>query len=121
MLADKFYSTISYATTDNGANASLRHNRQSPIFSGHFPETPVVPGVCSVQMIQELVEKATAKRLMLISADSLKFLGLINPDETPEIDIDVTFKCEEQGEFAATATIASKGTILLKFKGRFKC
>ena len=121
MLADKFYYTLSYTTADNGAKATLKLNRQSPIFSGHFPETPVVPGVCSVQMIQELIEKATAKRLMLISADSLKFLGLINPDETPEIDIEVSFKGEEQGEFTATATITSKGTVLLKFKGRFKC
>jgi len=121
MLADNFYHTMSCTQEGNGAKATLKLNRQSPIFSGHFPEMPIVPGVCSVQMIQELVEKVMKKRLMLISADNLKFLGVINPDETPEIDIDVTFTCDDHGEIAATATIASKGTILLKFKGKFKC
>jgi len=121
MLADNFYETVSYTSEVGGAKATLRLNRQSPIFNGHFPGTPIVPGVCSIQMIQELLEKATSKKFMLTGADNIKFLGIINPDEIPEIDVELTFKQEDQGAIAVSATIAGNGNVLLKFKGRFKC
>ncbi len=121
MLEGSFYSVISYTPTENGAKTSVKLNRESPIFKGHFPETPIVPGVCSVQMVHELVEKVTSKKLKLVEADNIKFLGIINPDETPEIDIDLTYHCNEQELFTTSATIGSNGTIFLKFKGQFKC
>ena len=32
-------------------------NPQHPIYNGHFPQQPVVPGVCMLQMIKECIEK----------------------------------------------------------------
>ena len=121
MLADNFYHIISYIQEENRLKATLRLNKESPVFEGHFPGNPIVPGVCSIQIITELTEKATSEKLMLSSADNLKFLGVINPDETPEIDIELAFKVTEKGKIDVTATIEKEDAIFLKFKGRFAC
>jgi 3-hydroxyacyl-[acyl-carrier-protein] dehydratase len=121
MLENNFYTTISFAAENNGAKSRVKLNRQHPVFIGHFPEVPVVPGVCSVQMIQELAEKAVSAKLMLSNGDNIKFLGVINPDENPELDIELTYKTDDKGEIAASASISGNGTVFLKFKGQFKC
>ena len=121
MLEGPFYSVISYTPAENGAKTRVKLNRESAVFQGHFPETPIVPGVCSIQMVHELIEKATSGKLKLVEADNIKFLGIINPDETPEIDIEITFSYDEQKLITTIATIGSNGAIFLKFKGKFKC
>lgn len=121
MLEGIFYSTISYSHIGNDVKASLKLNRESSVFAGHFPDMPVVPGVCSIQMIQELIEKAISKKIMLINADNIKFLGIINPEITPEIDIEITYRFDDQGNIITSAVIVSNETIFLKFKGIFKC
>lgn len=121
MLADNFYHIISYIQEENRLKATLKLNRKSPVFEGHFPGMPIVPGVCSIQMIHELAEKATSKKLMFTSADNLKFLGVINPEETPEIEVELTFNTVEKGKINVTATIVSGDNIFLKFKGQFRC
>lgn len=121
MLEGTFYSIISFSQMGTDVKASLRLNKENSIFSGHFPNTPVVPGVCSVQMIKELVEKALLEKIMLINADNIKFLGIINPELTPEIDVELTYKYDEQQNIITSATIASKENTFLKFKGVFKC
>lgn len=121
MLENNFYSIISFIAENNGVKAKLKLNRHHPIFTGHFPEVPVVPGVCSIQMIQELTEKAISEKLMLTRGDNIKFLGVINPDENPELDIELTYNTDNKGEIAASANISGNGTVFLKFKGQFKC
>lgn len=121
MLEEKFYSITSCLLEENMAKASIKLNRQNAIFNGHFPEIPIVPGVCSVQMIHELLEKAISKKLMLTEADNIKFLGMMNPDETQDVEIEITYKYNDQGNILTSATITGKGVIFIKFKGLFKC
>ena len=49
----------------------------------HFPDNPVTPGVCLLQMATEMLEQKYAKRLLLCKAKSIKFKKIIGPDEEP--------------------------------------
>ena len=61
-------------------------NPQHAIYNGHFPQQPVVPGVCMLQMIKECIEKIQQAPLQYKQIASCKFLSVINPNETPECD-----------------------------------
>ena len=38
-------------------------NQQHAIYSGHFPDQPIVPGVCQIQIVKELLEDLMGKKL----------------------------------------------------------
>ncbi|MFT4024998.1 MAG: 3-hydroxyacyl-ACP dehydratase, partial [Flavihumibacter sp.] len=57
--------------------AQLHWNADHAIFGGHFPGQPVVPGVCMIQMVQEVMETALGRRMQLVSSGSIKFLQFI--------------------------------------------
>jgi 3-hydroxyacyl-[acyl-carrier-protein] dehydratase len=91
-----------------------------PIYQGHFPGNPVVPGVCQVQMVKELVEKAVQHSVKLAESDNIKFLAMINPLEHPQLDFNIITKHAGVHRFSVTASIGSGELVFLKFKGIFE-
>lgn len=57
----------------------------SMIYRAHFPEKPITPGVCIIQIAGELLEQLTGRNLSLVEVVNAKFLAVINPLETPEV------------------------------------
>jgi 3-hydroxyacyl-[acyl-carrier-protein] dehydratase len=91
-----------------------------PIYQGHFPGNPVVPGVCQVQMVKELVEKAVRVPVKLTESDNIKFLSMINPLVNPQLDFNIVVKPAGVQQFSVTASIGSGELVFLKFKGKFE-
>lgn len=87
MLIQDFYQIIDLTQLENEHSARIELNENHPIFDGHFPENPVMPGVCMFQIIQELTEKVVQKKLSLQQVSHVKFMVLINP----KIDNQLTF------------------------------
>lgn len=50
-----------------------------PIYKAHFPNNPVVPGVCLVQIATELLQEITTLPLVLISATKIKYKNMVKP------------------------------------------
>lgn len=65
--------------------------KSHPIFKGHFPQQPVVPGVCMIQIIKELLENHLGKSLFFTSAGTIKFLTVINPDVNNELQAEISY------------------------------
>ena len=63
MLLGNFFTIINKEITDNSATLLISINAAHPIFEGHFPGQPVVPGVCMIQMIKEMMESIEGKPL----------------------------------------------------------
>ncbi|HEV8512352.1 MAG TPA: hydroxymyristoyl-ACP dehydratase [Cyclobacteriaceae bacterium] len=68
---------------------SLVIDKSHTIFKGHFPDMPVVPGVCMAQMIKEIVQLQFGKSFFISSASNMKFLSVLNPEENSEINADI--------------------------------
>ncbi len=60
--------------------AILRINWNHPIFEGHFPGRPMVPGACLLQLVKELMSMAINSEVRLIRAYQVKFISMISPD-----------------------------------------
>lgn len=120
-LLDTFYTEISstFSSADQGEfKSQIRLNPEHPVYKGHFAQVPVAPGVCLIQMIREILEQKFQKALVLRSGDNIKFLAMINPKETPQLEI--TFAVKTNSDLLeVSATFISGGTTYLKFKGKF--
>jgi 3-hydroxyacyl-[acyl-carrier-protein] dehydratase len=125
MLFDDFFEIVSITCNFVGESEQklqsvilLRPNH--PIFAGHFPGNPVVPGVCQVQMIKELVEKALNHPLRLYESDNIKFLSMIDPRGTTQLEVEINIKKIAENQYSANALIKFESTVCLKFKGKFE-
>jgi len=115
-----FYTLESYEKTENGsfiANISL--NKDHDIFKGHFPGNPVTPGVCMMQIVKELTEEFTDRKLFLKSASNVKFMAIINPFETPDLKLQLDI-AESEEEIKVKNTTSFGETIALKMSVSYK-
>jgi 3-hydroxyacyl-[acyl-carrier-protein] dehydratase len=120
MLAGNFYTILETQQTAQSFAAVLALNAAHPIFEGHFPGQPVVPGVCMMQTIQELLEKGLQRKLLLQKAANMKFLAMINPVVQPQVNTELQYTLQDDGTVRATAVIKSETTVFMKFQGTFK-
>ena len=120
MLQGNFYTVVNNNQSTAGAvSALLELNPEHHIFEGHFPQVPVVPGVCMMQMVKELVEDFVGKKLRLSKADHLKFLTIINPRQNKLLQADVSILPNTHDGFQVTAAFFHEETVFFKFKGGF--
>ena len=57
MLLDNFYTILSSESSDSTIwTIQIKLNPEHPVYQGHFPGHPVVPGVCLLQLIKECEE-----------------------------------------------------------------
>lgn len=69
--------------------SKIKLNPAHKIFSGHFPNNPITPGVVQIQMVKEILEKFYNKELHLLKMPRCKFLKIVNPNETPILSIHI--------------------------------
>ncbi len=118
-LLNDFYITLESQKTEDGISVWVKINKDHSIFKGHFPNHPVTPGVCTIQIIKELSEKHFGKEFMLKTARNVKFMAIINPEENDEARFDLSFEMVENGEISVKATVMMNENPALKFGGNF--
>lgn len=59
--------------------------RDSRIYKAHFPEQPITPGVCIIQIATELLTEIHGVNFELSKVSNAKFLAVINPDYSKEV------------------------------------
>lgn len=118
MLLNNFFTISSIETADQDIKAGLVINAGHKIFEGHFPGQPVVPGVCMMQMVKEIIEQVTARQTQLVKAQEMKFLAIINPQQNNSIQASLKYTVQENN-IAVTANLFKDELIHFKFKGQF--
>jgi 3-hydroxyacyl-[acyl-carrier-protein] dehydratase len=116
-MKDNFYTTSALEKGEGNLTCTIHYNASHKIFEGHFPGNPIVPGVCTMAIVKELLEEATSQKLLLTAAPNVKFLGLINPSMSPELNL--TWKTEE-GKTQTTASLKEGPTTLFKMFGTYR-
>lgn len=119
ILLNDFYYIRSFDADDKTINAELEFNTEHDIFKGHFPAVPVVPGVCMMQIIQEMVEKLTMSAKRISNVQQMKFLTLINPAITPGVHLSLSFTTTPGEVLQVTASLLNDTVTYFKFRGEF--
>jgi 3-hydroxyacyl-[acyl-carrier-protein] dehydratase len=112
--------SIKKITHDEGSiKAILGINADSEILKGHFPGHPVVPGACMLQITKEVLQSVLQTALRLKKADQLKFITMIDPANTRRIELDITYKYQDDGGVIASAKLSNPETIYFKLQADF--
>lgn len=119
MLLEGLYTIRSFEQQDSEITAMIELHPDHDIFKGHFPGNPVMPGVCMLQIIKELTERATQKQLFLSVSSNIKFMALINPEVHPLLKLSMTM-VEEEGLVKIKNTSSFDDTVALKLSATFK-
>jgi 3-hydroxyacyl-[acyl-carrier-protein] dehydratase len=118
ILKNDFYKVKEKTTAENKVNAVIELNASHKIFEGHFPQQPIVPGVCQMQILKEFLEEATGKKLQAGHGDNIKFTGMIIPQQNPLVNIEITYG-DKDGMLTVDAKFFSGETTFTKYKGKF--
>jgi 3-hydroxyacyl-[acyl-carrier-protein] dehydratase len=103
-------------------NASVMIMRDHPVFEGHFPGNPILPGVCTLQIAGELLSKYLDKKLLLVKSDNIKFMSLVIPDENTILSFEFSLgNKKEENIFPVKCSVTSNGVDVLKMKGSYLC
>jgi 3-hydroxyacyl-[acyl-carrier-protein] dehydratase len=123
LLSDNFFRIIVINHDEcnpDQLSVKLELNKNHGIYAGHFPENPVVPGVCLIQIIKECLSQHFCKDLILVKSEEVKFLNIVNPEENPNLELEIKIKHPGDELVHATVLITSDDKTFMKFRGSFK-
>jgi 3-hydroxyacyl-[acyl-carrier-protein] dehydratase len=106
---------------ENEYSILFRCNAAHAVFKGHFPNNPVLPGVCMVQFVRESLEVVFNKKLQLVQSKSIKFINIVNPEKENLLQLILLVTSFENELLDVSATIKSETTSFFQYKGRYNC
>ena len=116
ILLNDFFFILQQETTSNSIQAKITINSEHKILKGHFPGMPVVPGVCMVNLILEIMERLMAKPVHLSEASSIKFLAMMVPADYKAIEVVIDHTIQQE-KISIKASIFSGTTTFFKLNG----
>lgn len=114
-----FYRIIDQSTETGSAQFRILIDAEHSIFTGHFPDNPVTPGVVQMEIIKELAGIAVGKTLELVSMGNCKFLAILNPNTDPEVDVLLQLS-EDEGQLKVSAIIQNDKSTFLKMNALYR-
>lgn len=120
MLLKDFYKIeSSNQIDDTNYTIVVDLNKNHEVFKGHFPNNPVTPGVCMMQIIKELCEDFLNCELQLKTASNVKFMALINPEVNSRLRLELAVNQGENDEIKVKNTTFMDDTVALKLSNTY--
>ena len=117
MLLGNFYQILETGQDGQTYRVKVAFNAAHEIFKGHFPDLPVVPGVCQTQMLIETLSQLLNRQLELKLAHHIKFLALLNPAKENTIELEIKIEKQEGEHLWVSAIYTSPAETFFRFKG----
>ena len=109
----KLQNNLYHKIKDGDRDFLLLLNRESIIYKAHFPEQPITPGVCIIQIASELLAGLLSKEVRLAEVVNAKFLSVINPVETESVTYTITkLTSDASGKTLKTAVVVSAEEVI---------
>lgn len=122
----QFFTLESGEKNGNSATYRCRLHPEAPVFKAHFPGFPVLSGVLTLKMVVDAINASqffSTQTLTVQSIGNAKYLAVVNPQETQEVEISVALKAEKNADepavFQFKATVQNGETRFATFS--FSC
>ena len=120
MLKNKLFYIDSLEQGDDLIRSAIHIDETHPIFQGHFPGQPVLPGVCMLEMLKEVIEEAYASSFQLETASSVKFLTMFAPPQFTSAVFEIKPIVYAGNQLTINATLKFEQHVFLKINGIYK-
>ena len=87
------------------------------IFKGHFPNNPITPGVCQMQMVKEILSDHLGQSLFFNSISDMKFISMWVPNESEAVFIDISAEYFDKA-YKIKAKIYTDTCVYFKLRGK---
>lgn len=105
MLINDFF-TIKQKRTEQETNFfEIGLNCDHQIFKAHFPDNPMVPGVCIIEIVKELTKSIFNSNLVIKTIKNVKFLQILSPTQHPEFSCSINALVNSEGKIEVKASI----------------
>ena len=83
--------------------ARVTTDGQSPWFSGHFPDNPILPGIAQLKMVADIIAASREDDAHMTGLSRIKFRKIVRPGELLDIHATVSLS-ENQYAFRITSS-----------------
>lgn len=102
----------------DAVTAEVRVDPAHRLFEGHFPGSPVLPGVVQLEMVKVALSDALGRELALKEMATCKFLEVFNPLETPVMTLTIKYKGGDALD--VTASGSQGGSTYFKLRASYR-
>lgn len=122
LLKDKYYKVMKETRIDaNTAVYLVSILPQADVYRGHFPQKPVCPGVCNIELIRECAEMLVERDLLITTIKQCRLTAVATPLVCPLVDVTVQVaRVEGTDSFNVVGKIADRETTYMELKGTFE-
>jgi 3-hydroxyacyl-[acyl-carrier-protein] dehydratase len=113
-LLNNLFTIVENKVVENNHNYTIKLDSEHFIYKAHFPGEPITPGVCIMQIAQELLEHATDTRLYINCVKNVKFLRIISPNEITIISFVLSKVAREDDIIKAQISVISENDTFAK-------
>lgn len=119
MLIKDFYTVVSCEKAQNSIVCRVKLNADHEVYKGHFPQRPITPGVCNIQIIKEIAQMLTGNKYSFKKIDKCRLPAMVTPDGTPDLDVKVDF-IDPENPLKISASIFFDQTIFMALSGELE-
>lgn len=122
-LLNNLYTIVAKDIAGDQISYDIKLDATHFIYQAHFPNEPITPGVCIIQITKELLEDYLTKKMDINQIKNVKFLSVISPITTPQLSciFDNITPDEHSDTFRVQAHLQSDNNPLAKLSFTCKC
>ena len=122
ILKNSLYTIADKKMEGSGIFYQILLDKNHFIYKAHFPNEPITPGVCIIQIAKELLEDYLHEEYEISYIKNIKFLSVLSPLSTPSVAYvfdKVTFlpetnECKTQVQVQQDNVLFAKLSIIFK-------
>ena len=115
----RIYSILEKRQEDSSISYLIEFDFSHPVFKGHFPGKPVLPGVMLCDIIRYQISDVLGKEVQLKTAKNIKFSRMIIPSENNNYNVKISIINNEE-QYEVKAIISQNDNIYFKLNAKYK-
>ena len=122
ILKNSLYTIADKRMEGSGIFYQILLDKNHFIYKAHFPNEPITPGVCIIQIAKELLEDYLHEEYEISHVKNIKFLSVLSPLSTPSVSyvfdkitiLPETNECKTQVQVQQDNVLFAKLSIIFK-------
>ncbi len=91
---------------ETGIQAEFNFPENLELFKGHFPTTPILPGVAQIEMVRFVLETVFSQKMSIKTIKKTKFSYLVRPNTPVFLNVNIlSFEPEDTGQISVRVTV----------------